>query len=135
VQRIVVTHAMNPPIVRDIAKMKEAAQLGAFIEFVGGSLESADASARMDRFAAAIKAIGPEHCILSSTGSEGESGSQRRVRGILSGDARERASACRMSSGCRRRIREGARVVNRSTSRSRGRARRPAALFPTTAVA
>jgi len=66
VQRMVVTHAMNPPIVMDVAKMKEAAQLGAFIEFVGGSLESADASARMDRFAAAIKAIGPEHCILSS---------------------------------------------------------------------
>ncbi|HKE84527.1 MAG TPA: DUF6282 family protein [Vicinamibacterales bacterium] len=66
VQRIVVTHAMNPPIVMDVAKMKEAAQLGAFIEFVGGTLESADAAARMDRFAAAIKAIGPEHCILSS---------------------------------------------------------------------
>ena len=66
VQRMVVTHAMNPPIVMDVAKMKEAAQLGAFIEFVGGTLESADANARMDRFAAAIKAIGPEHCILSS---------------------------------------------------------------------
>src|SRR5262245_2463765 len=66
VQRMVVTHAMNPPIVMDVAKMKEAAQLGAFIEFVGGTLESADAGARMDRFAAAIKAIGPEHCILSS---------------------------------------------------------------------
>src|SRR5262245_6804970 len=66
VQRMVVTHAMNPPIVMDVAKMKEAAQLGAFIEFVGGTLESADAAARMDRFAAAIKAIGPEHCILSS---------------------------------------------------------------------
>jgi hypothetical protein len=66
VRRMVVTHAMNPPIVMDIARMKEAAQLGAFIEFVGGSLESADAAARMERFAAAIKAIGPEFCILSS---------------------------------------------------------------------
>ena len=66
VQRMVVTHAMNPPIVMDVARMKEAAQLGAFIEFVGGSLESADANERMDRFAAAIKAIGPEFCILSS---------------------------------------------------------------------
>jgi hypothetical protein len=63
---MVVTHAMNPPIVMDIATMKEAAQRGAFIEFVGGSLESADAAARMDRFAAAIKAIGPDVCILSS---------------------------------------------------------------------
>jgi hypothetical protein len=66
VRRMVVTHAMNPPIVMDVTTMKEAAQLGAFIEFVGGSLESADAAARMDRFAAAIKAIGPDFCILSS---------------------------------------------------------------------
>jgi hypothetical protein len=66
VRRMVVTHAMNPPIVMDIPAMKQAAQLGAFIEFVGGSLESADAVARMDRFAAAINAIGPEFCILSS---------------------------------------------------------------------
>jgi hypothetical protein len=65
-RRMVVTHAMNPPIVMDIPRMKEAAQLGAFIEFVGGSLDAADAGARMDRFAAAIKAIGPEFCILSS---------------------------------------------------------------------
>ena len=66
VRRMVVTHAMNPPIVMDVARMKEAAQLGAFIEFVGGSLESADAGARMDRFAEAIRAIGPEFCVLSS---------------------------------------------------------------------
>ncbi|HEY1303966.1 MAG TPA: DUF6282 family protein [Vicinamibacterales bacterium] len=66
VRRMVVTHAMNPPIVMDVAKMKEAAQLGAFIEFVGGSLEEPDAAPRMDRFAAAIRAIGPEHCVLSS---------------------------------------------------------------------
>jgi hypothetical protein len=66
VARMVVTHAMNPPILMDVATMKEAARLGAFIEFVGGSLESTDADARMDRFAAAIKAVGPEFCILSS---------------------------------------------------------------------
>jgi hypothetical protein len=66
VTRMVVTHAMNPPILMDLARMKEAARLGAFIEFVGGSLESADANTRMDQFAAAIKAIGPEFCILSS---------------------------------------------------------------------
>ena len=38
VQRMVVTHAMNPPIVMTVAQMQEAAKLGAFIEFVGGSL-------------------------------------------------------------------------------------------------
>ena len=46
--------------------MQEAAKLGAFIEFVGGSLAAADAEARMDRFADAIREIGPEFCILSS---------------------------------------------------------------------
>ena len=65
VQRMVVTHAMNTPISMTVDQMKEAAQLG-FIEFVGGSLAGADAAARMDRFATAIRAIGPARCILSS---------------------------------------------------------------------
>jgi predicted metal-dependent phosphotriesterase family hydrolase len=46
--------------------MQEAAKLGAFIEFVGGSLTGTDAAARMDRFAEAIRKIGPESCIVSS---------------------------------------------------------------------
>ena len=66
VMRSVVTHAMNEPIEMTVAQMKEAASLGAFIEFVGGTPVSPDAPARFDRFAAAIRAIGPEHCILSS---------------------------------------------------------------------
>jgi microsomal dipeptidase-like Zn-dependent dipeptidase len=49
-----------------VAQMQEAAKLGAFIEFVGGTLKSADAGARMDRFADAIRKVGPEFCILSS---------------------------------------------------------------------
>jgi hypothetical protein len=66
VQRMVVTHAMNAPVLMDIPQMQEAAKLGAFIEFVGGSLATADAAARMDRFAEAIRKIGPQFCILSS---------------------------------------------------------------------
>jgi len=66
VQHMVVTHALNPPIVMETTQMQEAARLGAFIEFVGGSLRTADASARMDRFADAIRKVGPQHCILSS---------------------------------------------------------------------
>jgi hypothetical protein len=65
VQRMVVTHAMNTPVSMTVEQMKEAAQLG-FIEFVGGSLVGGDAAERMDRFAAAIRAIGPARCILSS---------------------------------------------------------------------
>lgn len=66
VQRMVVTHAMNDPVLMSIPQMQEAAKEGAFIEFVGGSLASSDAAGRMDRFADAIRKIGPEFCILSS---------------------------------------------------------------------
>jgi hypothetical protein len=72
VRRMVVTHAMNPPILMTVPQMQEAAKLGAFVEFVGSTLRPADAPARLDRFAAAIRAVGPEFCILSSDlGQEG----------------------------------------------------------------
>jgi hypothetical protein len=63
---MVVTHAMNPPIAMTVPQMQEAAKLGAFIEFVGGSLAGAEADGRMTRFADAIRRIGPAFCILSS---------------------------------------------------------------------
>ncbi len=66
VGRMVVTHAMNAPILMDIGQMQEAARLGAFIEFVGSSMRTPDARERVDRFADAIRRIGPEFCILSS---------------------------------------------------------------------
>jgi hypothetical protein len=66
VQRMVVTHAMNAPVLMTIPQMQQAAKYGAFIEFVGGSLASADAKTRMDGFADAIRKIGPEFAILSS---------------------------------------------------------------------
>ena len=66
VQRMIVTHAMNTPVSMSAAEMQEAASLGAFIEFVGGSLTAADAETRMNRYAEAIRQIGPEFCVLSS---------------------------------------------------------------------
>jgi hypothetical protein len=66
VRHMVVTHAMNEPVLMNVSQMQEAAKLGALIEFVGGSMVSADAPARMDRFADAIRRIGPEFCVLSS---------------------------------------------------------------------
>jgi hypothetical protein len=65
-QHMVVTHAMNAPILMDVAQMQEAAKQGAFLEFTGGSLTTADAAARMDRFADAIRKVGPQFCILAS---------------------------------------------------------------------
>jgi hypothetical protein len=66
VAHMVVTHAMNPPILMDVPQMQEAAKRGAFIEFAGQSLATADAAVRISRFADAIRTIGPEFCILSS---------------------------------------------------------------------
>jgi hypothetical protein len=66
VRRMVVTHAMNPPISMTVAQMQEASKEGAFIEFVGSALKTPDDQARMDRFADAIKKIGAAVTILSS---------------------------------------------------------------------
>jgi hypothetical protein len=66
VQHMVVTHAINAPVLMDVPQMQEAAKLGAFIEFVGSSMTTADAQTRVDRMAEAIRKVGPEFCILSS---------------------------------------------------------------------
>jgi len=66
VEHMVVTHAIQPPIVMDVPRMQEAARLGAFIEFVGGSMATADAKTRVDAIADAIRKVGPPNCIVSS---------------------------------------------------------------------
>jgi hypothetical protein len=66
VQHMVVTHAMNAPILMTIPQMQEAARSGAFIEFCGGSVTEAGAGARLDSFADAIRKIGVPSSILSS---------------------------------------------------------------------
>ena len=66
VRRMVVTHAMNPPISMTVAQMKQAVALGARIEFVGSTMREPAADARVARFADAIRAIGPANSILSS---------------------------------------------------------------------
>jgi len=72
VTHLVVTHAVNAPILMEVPQMQEAARLGAFIEFAGSTMANASAAARVDHFADAIRKVGPEHCILSSDlGQEG----------------------------------------------------------------
>jgi hypothetical protein len=66
IEHLVVTHAMNPPVLMQIPQMQEAARLGAFIEFVGGSLTTADAASRVERMADAIRRVDPALCIVSS---------------------------------------------------------------------
>jgi len=66
VRQMVVTHAIQAPVLMDLSHMREAAKLGAFIEFVGGSPEGPGAAARLDGIAAAIRQVGPASSILSS---------------------------------------------------------------------
>jgi hypothetical protein len=66
VKHMVVTHAMQAPVLMTVPDMQAAAAEGAFIEFVGGNVGGANAAARMDTFADAIRKVGPEHCILAT---------------------------------------------------------------------
>ncbi|MDA2929391.1 DUF6282 family protein [Acidobacteria bacterium AH-259-O06] len=76
VKHIIVTHAMMNPINMSVEQQKKAAGMGAFLEhaFVG-TLQGPRASLASMRgwkgvsigdYAAAIKAVGAQHCILSS---------------------------------------------------------------------
>src|SRR6185295_2771681 len=47
---MVVTHAMNPPVLMTIAQMQEAAKLGAYIEFAGGSQIIPGVKEKMDGY-------------------------------------------------------------------------------------
>jgi hypothetical protein len=62
VRSIVVTHATNRAVGMSIPEMQEAAKLGAYLEFVYVKPGSDEATAN----AKAIRAVGPEYCILSS---------------------------------------------------------------------
>jgi predicted TIM-barrel fold metal-dependent hydrolase len=63
---MVVTHAMEPPIQMNIEQMKQAAAMGAYVEFVYNALISSKTGLAMSDYVPAIRAVGPEHCILSS---------------------------------------------------------------------
>jgi hypothetical protein len=66
VTSMVVTHAMEPPIQMNIDQMKQAAAMGAYVEFVYNALIGSKKVLSMSDYAPAIRAVGPEHCILSS---------------------------------------------------------------------
>jgi Family of unknown function (DUF6282) len=66
VRHTVVTHAMQAPVLMNVAQMQQAAKQGAFVEFVAGSIRGPAGQAKVDGYADAIKKVGPEFCILSS---------------------------------------------------------------------
>jgi hypothetical protein len=70
IDRIVATHAIGHPINMSLAQMKEAAALGAYIEFVANFLSGARASFTVQQYYEAIREIGPAQVILSSDGGQ-----------------------------------------------------------------
>jgi hypothetical protein len=66
VRGMVATHGMSTPTSLTVEQAQRAARLGAFIEFVSGTLANASAQSRIDRIAEDIRKVGVEHAILSS---------------------------------------------------------------------
>ncbi len=66
VEHVVVTHAMLNPVAMTVAQMREAAALGAFIEFVYNGVTGVQKQYEMRDYAKAIRAVGAGSCILSS---------------------------------------------------------------------
>jgi len=66
VAQIVVTHGMLSPTSMTIPQMQEAARMGAYVEFVYNGLIGSGKQFNFSDYAKAIRAVGVEHCILSS---------------------------------------------------------------------
>lgn len=66
VEHIVVTHAMIAPVRMTTAQMREAAGLGAYLEFVYNGVIGKGKEYEMRDYAKAIRDVGPKSCILSS---------------------------------------------------------------------
>jgi len=66
IQNIVVTHPMSPPIRMSIDEMKQAAGLGAYLEFTYSGLLGPTGALKISDYTRAIRSVGTEHCILSS---------------------------------------------------------------------
>ena len=126
VKHIVVTHAMLAPIRMTMAQMQEAAGLGAKLEFVYHAvLEPPDKVVTMDQMAAAIRKVGPEHCILSS--DLGQAGAPLHPDGLVTffrervpGFEHARIAATATQIG----VRESRRLAGVSSNASRAAANR-----------
>ena len=80
-EHVVVTHPMVPPVNMSIAQMKEAAAGGAYLEFTYLGLIPPVRST-IEEYAAAIRAVGVEHCVLTS--DLGRAGDPLHPDGMLS---------------------------------------------------
>jgi hypothetical protein len=80
--RVVVTHAMLAPVRMSIADMQAAAREGAYIEFVYNGLTGAGKEFEIGDYVKAIRAVGPERCILAS--DLGQAGNPPHPEGLES---------------------------------------------------
>jgi hypothetical protein len=71
VRGMVATHGMGAPTLLTVEQARQAAKLGAFIEFTSGTLATPNAQAKVDGLAEDIRAVGIEHAILSSDLGQG----------------------------------------------------------------
>jgi len=81
VDHIVVTHAMLPPVGMNLEQMREAARLGAYLEFVYNALIGPNKVFDVTEYARAVRAVGPGHCILSS--DLGQAGNPLHTDGLI----------------------------------------------------
>jgi hypothetical protein len=66
VTHIIVTHAMAAPIRLTVPQMQAATKEGAFVEFVWGATLGANPVVTIRDYANAMRAVGPQFCILST---------------------------------------------------------------------
>ena len=66
VENVVVTHPLIAPVRMSIAQMKEAADLGAYLEFVYNGTLGKNPEYTLKQYADAIRQVGAKYCILSS---------------------------------------------------------------------
>ena len=78
---MVVTHAMLAPVHLTVAQMQEAARMGAWLEFVYNALIGPNKEFEFADYAKAIRAVGAEHCILSS--DLGQAGNPLHPDGLI----------------------------------------------------
>lgn len=70
VDRVLVTNPTFPSVNMSVEQMQEAAAMGAYLEFIYYVIGMPGSKVTMRDYADAIKAIGPESCILSSCGGQ-----------------------------------------------------------------
>ncbi len=98
IDRIIVTHPINR---MSLEQQQEAAKMGAYLEYCyGTTLEYAGKGRRtLDEYAKLMKALGPEHCIMSSDLGNAvnpvhPAGIKSYIAGLLEAGSRKSMSCC-----------------------------------------